>query len=74
MLERVIDILADHTDFPKEQITADTDLVSDLELNSFEVFSMVSEMEDEFGIEVQDEDIMKFQKVQDIVDYIEAHQ
>lgn len=74
MLEKVIDILAEHTDYPKEQITADSDLVNDLELNSFEVFSLVSEIEDEFGIQVQDEDIMKLAKVQDIVTYIEDHQ
>lgn len=74
MLEKVIDILAEHTDYPKDRITADSDLVGDLALNSFEVFSLVSEVEDEFGIQVQDEDIMKLQKVQDIIDYIEAHQ
>lgn len=74
MLEKVIDILADHTDYPKDKITADSDLVNELELNSFEVLSLVSEIEDEFDIEVQDEDIMKLQKVQDIVDYIQDHQ
>ena len=74
MLEKVIDILADHTDYPKDKMTADSDLVADLELNSFEVLSLVSEIEDEFGIEVQDEDIMKLQKIGDIVTYIQEHQ
>ena len=74
MLEKVINILADHTNYPKDKMTADSDLVADLELNSFEVLSLVSEIEDEFGIEVQDEDIMKLQKIGDIVTYIQEHQ
>jgi len=73
MLKEVIDVLSQFTDYPADQITAETDLVDELELNSFDVFTIVSDFEDQYGVSISDDAIVGFKKVGDIVEYLEEH-
>ena len=68
MLERITEILSKYT---KEEITAESTLVNDLGLSSFDIVSIVTAFEDEFDIEISDRDIRKLVSVADIIDYIE---
>lgn len=68
MLERITEILSKYT---KEEITAESTLVNDLGLSSFDIVSIVTAFEDEFDIEISDRDIRKLVSVTDIMDYIE---
>lgn len=68
MLNRVKTILSKYTE---KEITAESALAADLGLTSFDVVSVVTEFEDEFGIEISDRDIRKLITVGDILDYIE---
>lgn len=68
MLERIAEILSKYT---KEEITAESTLVNDLGLSSFDIVSIVTAFEDEFDIEISDRDIRKLVSVSDIIDYIE---
>ncbi len=70
MLGRIITILSEHTEYPKEQMTADTKLSADLGLNSYDVVSLTVKFEDEFGIEIPDKDIKKFQTLGDVAAYL----
>ena len=54
-------------------ITRETRLVEDLKADSANVMVMVLELENEFGIEVEDEAILTLKTVGDVVDYIEKH-
>lgn len=67
MLERITEILSKYT---KEEITAESTLVNDLGLSSFDIVSIVTAFEDEFDIEISDRDIRKLVSVADIIDYI----
>ena len=68
MLEKIAEILSKYT---KEEITAESTLVNDLGLSSFDIVSIVTAFEDEFDIEISDRDIRKLVSVSDISDYIE---
>ena len=55
-------------------ITLETRLVEDLKADSANVMVMIMDLEDKFGIMVEDDQIMKMKTVGDVVDYIEKHQ
>lgn len=73
MLERVIDILADFTTLEKDKITKDSELVTDLGLNSLDVINVVVEFEDRFDIEIPDQIIKELVTVGDIAEYLEKN-
>ncbi len=55
------------------EITETTSLMDDLEADSLDAVEIVMSIEDEFGIEIPDEDAESFKNVGDIVNYIEAN-
>jgi acyl carrier protein len=70
--EKVRDIIAEQLDVDKEQITPETNLMKDLEADSLDAVEIIMAIEDEFEIEVPDEDAEKFKTVSDIVAYVES--
>lgn len=68
-LEKVKKILADHLEMDEAEINADTTL-DELGVDSLDAVEIVMELEDEFGIEIQSDEIGNF--VKDFVDYIET--
>lgn len=73
MFEQVIKILSDYTNINIVEIKEDSTLTADLDLSSLDVVSIVTEFEDQFGIEIPDREIGKFFTVGDILRYLEAH-
>lgn len=71
MLEKVIEILANQLDVDAEEIKADTNILEDLEADSLDVMDIMSELEEEFELEIDDEAIEGLTTPQKIVDYIE---
>ena len=74
MLQEIIETLTNYTDYPPEEINEDTLLIDDLELGSFDVALMVSEVEDQYGVKIPDEKIVEFRTVGDIEEFLEANQ
>lgn len=72
MYERIKAILQEYACIDPELIRPDSNLQTDLGLNSLDVVNVIVEFEEEFGIEVEEEDIRTFIRVQDIVDYLQA--
>lgn len=68
MLEKIQELAAAYT---TKEITPNTILRSDLGLSSFDLVSLLSEVEETFDIKIKDEDIMSLNTVQDLIDYIE---
>ena len=52
-------------------ITEETRLVEDLKADSANIMVMIMDLEDRFGITVEDDQIMRMRTVGDVVDYIE---
>ena len=72
MFEQVKGIIEKYTEV--ETITPESELGADLGLSSFDLVAVVTDFEDTFGLEVPDRDLVSFVTVQDILDYIQAHQ
>lgn len=72
VLEKVKMILAEQLEVEEDTITTDTDIQDDLGADSLDVVDMVMSLEDEFEIEVPDEDIESLRTVGALVSYIEA--
>lgn len=68
LLEKVKRILLRYTE--EGVITQESQLAADLGMSSFDLVSVVTEFEDEFGIEIADRDIRRFIYVGDIVEYL----
>ena len=65
--------IEDTMDIDESKITLDAKLKEDLELDSLDSVELIMSAEEEFGIEIPDEDVMNFKTVNDIVTYIEEH-
>lgn len=74
MIKKLEQIIRDTKGDDKIEITPDSVLLSDLKLDSFDVAQLVSEIETEFKIKVNDRDINNFKTVQNILDYIKEKQ
>ena len=70
MDKKVIEIMANYLGLKEEEITSDLDLMDDLNINSYDIMSIIGKFEDEFDIEVPDEDIRNFITVADVINYI----
>lgn len=73
MFEQIREELAKQFKRDKESITLETTLSEDLRADSLDVMELLMTMEDNYGVVVPDEDIINFQTVGDIVEYVESH-
>ena len=74
VFETVRAMIAKQLKADESKITRETRLVEDLKADSGNVMVMIMDLEDKFGIMVEDDQIMKMKTVGDVVDYIEKHQ
>lgn len=67
-------LLAKQLKVDEASITESSRLIEDLKADSATVMVMIMDLEDKFGIMVEDDQIMKLRTVGDVVKYIDAHQ
>ena len=72
--DRVIDIVAEQLGVDKEKVTPDTSFVNDLGADSLDTVELVMELEEEFDINIPDEEAEKIQTVGQAIDFIEKAQ
>ncbi len=65
-------IFEDFTGNEIPEFTEDTLLTSDMGLNSFELFDLICEIEEHFGIEIPDRELMKLVTLGDLVRFIDS--
>ncbi len=68
--ERVINIVCEQMGASRDKIQASTSFINDLGADSLDTVELVMEFEDEFDINIPDEDAEKIQTVGDAIDYI----
>ncbi len=71
--DKVKSIIVDQLGVDEDQVTADASFVEDLGADSLDTVELVMAFEEEFGIEIPDEDAEKITRVKEAVEYIEAH-
>ena len=69
--EKIRSIIAEQLSVEESVITLETHLMKDLEADSLDAVEIIMAIEDEFDIEVPDEDAEKFQNIGDIIKYVE---
>lgn len=69
--DRVKDIIVEQIGVNPEQVTPTASFIDDLGADSLDTVELVMAFEEEFGVEVPDEDAEKLQTVGDVVKYIE---
>lgn len=72
MFDRVSAIITDYVQRDDLDITLETDVLSDLGINSLELVELVCAFEMEFDLDIPEKDIRQFMTVDDIVRYLEA--
>ena len=73
VFERIREIICDQLDLEEDKVTMDSDIMEDFEAHSLDVVDLVMSIEDEFGLEVPDDQIENFRTVGDVVRYIEEN-
>ena len=71
--ERVRKIVVEHLGVDAEKVTPEASFIDDLGADSLDTVELVMAFEEEFGIEIPDEDAEKITRVKEAVDYIEKH-
>ncbi len=71
--DKVRDIIVDQLGVNAEQVVTDAKFIEDLGADSLDTVELVMAFEEEFSIEVPDEEAEKLQTVGDVVRYVEEH-
>ncbi|HEY4554797.1 MAG TPA: acyl carrier protein [Bacillaceae bacterium] len=73
VVERVTKIIVDRLGVDESKITLEASFKDDLGADSLDVVELVMELEDEFDMEISDEDAEKITTVGDAVNYIKSN-
>ncbi len=71
--EKVKGIIVEQLGVDEEEVTSDASFVDDLGADSLDTVELVMAFEEEFGLEIPDEDAEKITRVKEAVEYIESH-
>jgi len=72
--DRLKKIIVEQLGVDEEEVTTTASFVEDLNADSLDLVELIMSLEEEFGMEISDEDAERIQKVSDAVEYIEEHQ
>lgn len=71
MKDKVLDIIAEQLNVEPEDLKPEMDFVDDLNQDSIELVELIMSLEDEFGIEVDEEKLEQIRTVGDVLDLVE---
>ena len=71
--KRVFEIIVEQLGVSEEEVTMEASFIDDLGADSLDLVELIMAMEEEFGLEISDEDAEKIQTVQDVINYISEH-
>ena len=72
--DKIRDIIVEQLSVDESAVTMDTNLLKDLEADSLDAVEIIMAIEEEFMLEIPDEDAEKFQLVGDLVRYVEEQE
>ena len=73
-LDKVKEVIIDKLGVEEDKIVPEASFVDDLGADSLDTVELIMQLEEEFGIEIPDEDAEKMTNVKSVVGYIEANQ
>ena len=72
--DRVQSIVAERLSVDPEKVTPDAEFIGDLDADSLDLVEVIMALEQEFDLEIKDEEAENIRTVSDAVNFIEAHQ
>ncbi|MDE5616788.1 MAG: acyl carrier protein [Clostridia bacterium] len=73
VFEKLSKIIADQLGLEQSKISKTTSLKEELQADSLDIVEIIMSIEEEFGIQVDDNDALAFKTVGDVADYIEKN-
>ena len=73
IFDRIRDIILEQLQVEESDVNMDTNLMKDLSADSLDAVEIIMAIEDEYGIEIPDEEAEKMQTVGDLVRYVEEN-
>lgn len=70
--KRLVEVVADISDFPKEKIHNDSRLVDELGMDSLDCVTLVIAIEDKFDIDISDDEAERLRTVGDVITYMDG--
>jgi acyl carrier protein len=71
--DRVKSIIVEQLGVDAEEVTSEASFVEDLGADSLDTVELIMAFEEEFGVEISDDEAEKIRKVRDAVEYIDKH-
>lgn len=72
-IEEAKKVIAKQLKISEDEIKPDSKLVDDLKADSLDIVELVMELEEQYELEIPDEDMPGLQTVQDVIEYIEKN-
>ena len=73
VFEKIKALLAEQLGADEESMTMDTNIATDLGADSLDVVELLAELQDEFEIEIPDEEIENIRTIGDLTEYIQSN-
>jgi len=74
ILNKIQEITADRLGVDESDVTPEASFREDLEADSLDLVELIMELEEQFGMEIPDEEAEKITTVEEAVDYVQEHQ
>ena len=71
--EKIRSIIVEQLSVDESMVTMDTNLMKDLEADSLDAVEIIMAIEEEFDIEIPDDEAEKFQLIRDLVKYVDEN-
>lgn len=71
MFEKLVEIICNYVEVEPENVKPESRFMEDLGFTSFDFMSMLGELEDEFDVEIEQQEVTGIRTVKEAVDYLE---
>ena len=72
MYEKIAEIIADQLSVSVDEITMDTDIMDEFGADSLDMMEMIMAIEEEYGVEVDMENVENIKTIGDVIEYLNA--